>query len=113
MRTGNHAPVDGALHVDIGIAGAFGAEIAKRGEAGHERIVGVLHGFHGAESQRLFHYLVVPGRLVIRVQEQMPVPLDHAGHQRVARQIDHLHAGGDRQVRANRGDLVALLAPGR
>ena len=65
-------------------------------------------GARGAQRERLVQHLIVPARLVIGVQEQMAVPLDHPGHQRVAGQVDHLRAGGGGQVRADRGDPVAL-----
>src|SRR3546814_6980683 len=38
-RTGDHAVVDRALDIDIGVTGAFSTQIAQRGEAGDRKSV--------------------------------------------------------------------------
>ena len=51
-------------------------------------------------------YLVVPARLVVRVEEKVTVPLDHAGHQGRAGKVDRLRIDRDRQIRSDRDDPV-------
>ncbi len=78
MRARNQALVDGVLYVDIGVAGTFRAEIAQRGEAGHQGVVYVLHGFDGAIGQRFLQNLIVPQGFVVRMEENMRVRVDQA-----------------------------------
>jgi len=52
--------------------------------------------------------LIVPARLVIGVQEEVTVALDHAGHEGRPGKVDHLRTGGRREVGAGGGDPVAL-----
>ena len=100
--------VDRLLEPDVGKACAFRAEVALRGEAGFERAARMDDGACGAERERLMQDLIVPERLVVRVQEEVRVPLDHAGHEGGAGQLDGAGARGGREVRPRRSDLVAL-----
>ena len=107
-RAGDDALVDRLLEPDVGIARALGAEVALGGEAGLERLVGVDHGAGGAQRERLVQHLIVPLGLVVRVEEEVRMALDHAGHQGRARKVDRARAGGSGEVRADRRDPVAL-----
>ncbi len=93
-RTRNDALVHGLLELDIGVAGALGAQVAHGGEAGHERGAQVVDGARGAQSEALMRHLVVPDGLVVGMQEDVGMALDQARHQGGARQLDHLGAGG-------------------
>ena len=93
-RTGNDALVDGLLQLDIGVAGALGAEVAHGGETGHQRGAQVVDGARGAQSEALMQDLVVPGGLVVGMQHDVRMALDQARHQRGAGQLDGLGAGG-------------------
>ena len=93
-RAGNQAFVDRALDRDVGVAGAFGAQVAQRGEAGQQRVARVRGGFQRAVVLRLLQHLVVPQRLVVGMQEHVRVEVDQARHQRRARQRDALRVGG-------------------
>ena len=79
-RPGNDAFVDRALEADVRIAGAFGAEIAHGGDAGHQRSFRVHDPTRHAIRERLARDLIVPRRLVVRMQQQMRVALDEARH---------------------------------
>jgi hypothetical protein len=104
-----HDPlVDRRFQPDIGIARAFGAEVALAGEAGEQCRLGARHRARSAQRKRLVQHLIVPAGLVIRMEEQVSVPLDHPRHQRLAGQVDDLGVGGRGQVRPDRGDAVAL-----
>jgi hypothetical protein len=59
-RTGDDALIHGLLEPDVGVAGAFGAEVAERREAGHQRGSQVIHCPRCAERQRFVEHLVVP-----------------------------------------------------
>ena len=60
------------------IARALGAEVALGGEAGVERALGLDHGARGAQRERLVQHLIVPQGLVVGVEEEVRVALDHA-----------------------------------
>ena len=77
-RAGDDALVDRLLEADVGEARALGAEIALGGEAGIERALGVDDRAGGAERERLVKHLIVPQRLIVGVQEEVRVALDHA-----------------------------------
>ena len=113
---GDHHPRpfdDALLHrlpePHIGIASALGAEVTQRGEAGAQRALHVHRRTRHAQAQWLLQHLIVPRRLVVRMQQHVRMQVDHAGHQRHARQVDdhrvrwRLHArrhadGGDASV---------------
>src|SRR6185295_371004 len=52
-RAGNDPLFDCLFQTNVRVARAFGAEIANRGEAGHERVTQVVRGPRGAQGQRL------------------------------------------------------------
>src|SRR5574337_1162906 len=99
VRTGDQAFVDGALDIDIGVAGAFGAEVAQCGEARQQGGAYVAHRLDRAIRQRFVQYLVVPQRLVVGVQKDVRVRVDQARHQRGAGQVDGLRVGGSVDLR--------------
>ena len=73
-----------------------------------ERPLGLDDGAGGAQRERLVQHLIVPQGLVVGVQEEVRMALDHAGHQRCAGKVDGPRAGGRGEVRADRGDPVAV-----
>ena len=87
-RAGDDALVDRLLEPDVGEARALGAEVALGGEAGLERSLGLDDGAGGAQRERLVQHLIVPQRLVVGVEEEVRMALDHAGHQGGAGQVD-------------------------
>ena len=107
-RAGDDALVDRLLEADVGEARALGAEIALGGEAGDQRASALDDGARGAQRERLVKHLIVPQGLVVRVEEEVRMALDHSGHQRRAGKIDHARAGGRGEVRAGGGDAVAV-----
>ena len=107
-RAGDDALVDRLLQADVGEARALGAEVALGGEAGIERALGLDDGAGGAQRERLVQHLIVPQGLVVGMQEQVRMALDHSGHQRSAGEVDRARAGGRGQVRADRGNPVAV-----
>jgi hypothetical protein len=50
-----------------------------------------------AKRQRLVQHLVVPRGLVVRMQKQMRMALDHPGHQRRSFEVDACAASGQRE----------------
>ena len=106
-RTWDDALLDRRLQPDIGIARAFGAEIAEGGEAGHQRRPRMGDGAGGAQRQRLAQHLIVPARLIIGVEEEMAVALDHPRHQGHAWQVEHPRAVRNGEVRPDRLDPFA------
>ena len=77
-RTGNDALIDRLLEPDVGVAGALGAEIAHAREAGQQLRARMVHRARDAQRERLVEHLIVPRRLVVRMQQQMRVPFDQA-----------------------------------
>ncbi|WP_229425698.1 hypothetical protein [Massilia sp. Se16.2.3] len=59
-RAGDHPAFDGALDADVGIVGAFGAEVAQGGESRLQRVGGVLACQQGAVFDLFLDYPVVP-----------------------------------------------------
>src|SRR6185312_4515524 len=110
MRTGNHAVIDRLLHLHVGVTRALGAEVTQCGEARHQRVAHVVDRFDGAIRQRLLQHLIIPQRLVIRMQEDVRVRVDQPRQQRGAGQVDGLRIRRqlDRIARPDRGDLVAF-----
>jgi len=108
-RSGNDPLRDGALQPHVGIAGALRAEVAHRGEPGAERLTRVVRRARHAERERLVQHLVVPGRLVVGVEQEVRVSLDQPGEQRRARERDPAHGRwrGERSGRSGRGDAFA------
>ena len=107
-RTGDDALVDRLLETDVGEARAFGAEVALGGEAGIERALGLDDGAGGAQRERLVQHLIVPQGLIVGMQEQVRMALDHAGHEGRARKVDRSSAGRRGEVRTGGGDVVAV-----
>lgn len=69
----------------------------------------MIHGARGTESEAFAKNLIGPGRFIVRMQENMRVSLDEAGHQGGAGQIDDFRAiGGNARRRARGFDAVAL-----
>ena len=73
--------LDGLLQPDVGVAGALGAQIAHRREAGHRAWrAGDCVARATRQRERLVQHLVVPGGLVVGVQQQVRMALDQARH---------------------------------
>ena len=101
-RAGDDSLVDCLLQADIGITSAFRAEIAHRRESCHQRRMRCVYRAHGAQRDGFVQHLIVPTRLVIRMQEQMTVTLDQARNERRVGKSDfacsgvgHVAAGSD------------------
>ena len=110
-RTGHDALIHGLLQFDVGVLGPFGAEIANRGEAGHERVPQMVRCARDAQGQRFARHLIVPRRLVVRMQQHVRVPFDETWQQGGARQIDHPRArGAGSRVGADCLDAIAAHA---
>ena len=106
-RALDDALVDRRLQPDVGIARPLGAQVALAGEPGEKRRARAGDRTRGAQRQRLVQHLIVPARLVVGMEEEVAVPLDHPRHQRVAGQVDGARAGGNGEVGADRDDAVA------
>ena len=93
-RAGNDALVDRLLEADIGEAGALGAEVARGGEAGHRawRRRGRRRGRCAARAARAAPDR--PTRLVVGMEEEVRMALDHPRHQGHAGKVDGARAGG-------------------
>ena len=85
---------DGAFEPHVGVARALGAEIALGGEAGAERLARVVGGARDSQRQGLVQHLIVPRRLVVRMEKQVRVPLDQSRQQSGA---------GERETPSTRG----------
>jgi malate synthase len=68
----------------------------------------MVDGTGGAKRERLLQHLIVPARLVIGVEEEVGMALDHAGHQGHSGQVDHPDAG--RSLDAGAGGLDPVAA---
>ena len=62
----------------------------------------------GAQRERLVQHLIVPQGLVVGVEEEVRMALDHSREQGRAGQIDDLGAGRCGEVGPGCGDAVAL-----
>jgi len=107
-RPGDDALVDRHLHADVGVAGPFGAEVTDEGEAGHQRLSHMIRRAGDAKRGGIAQDLVVPGGLIVRVQEDVRVRLDHPGGERQSGKVDDLRPRryGDRTRRPDCLDLV-------
>ena len=75
-RSLDQAQIDRVAQGDVGEAGALGAEVTDRREAGFERRARGHDAPDGAQLERLLEHLVVPRRLVVGVQQQVRVQVD-------------------------------------
>ncbi len=67
----------------------------------------------GAQRQAFVRHLIVPGRLVVGVQQDVRVAFDQPGHERGAGEVDDLRTGGgDAGGRSGGFDAVAVHAHG-
>ena len=105
---GNMAFIDGAFQPDIGIAGAFGAEIPHGGEARQQGGLGMHHGAGNTIGLAFLQHLIVPRHLVIGVKQQMAVAFDEAGQQGLAGQGDALGIGWGGKIRPHRHDAPII-----
>ena len=106
-RARNDSFVDGLFQTDIGKAGAFRAEIAHGRESRHQRRTRGADRAYGAQRDGLVQHLIVPARLVVRMQEEMAVTFDQAWNQRRLGKVDLAHRGGG-DVVAHSDDAVTL-----
>jgi hypothetical protein len=105
---GNDSLIDRIPQSNVGVTSAFGAEIANRREAGHQRRTQVVHRTRRAQRQRLVCDLKLPLRFVVRVQQNVRVAFDEPRRQREAREIDDARvAGVDARCRSRRVDAIA------
>jgi hypothetical protein len=98
-RTGNDALIDCLLQADVRVAGPFGPEIADRRESSLERRTQVIRSACDSDAEQFVRDLIVPGRLVVRMQQDVRVRVDEARHERRAGQVDRLGPGGRRHIR--------------
>src|SRR5207302_1584106 len=108
-RTGDDLLLERLLESDIGVAGAFGAEIADQREAGIQDRAEVVVRPADAQGERFFQNLIVPGRFVVGMQKDVRVRIDQAGEERRVWQIDRAGIGRrlDLIRRPDRFDLLA------
>ena len=95
-RAGDDALVDRLLEADVRVAGALGAQVPLGGEPGEQGLARMDRGAGRAERQRLLEHLVVPGGLVVGVEEEVGVALDQPGQKCGAGQLDPPGAVRDR-----------------
>jgi len=74
--------VYGLLEPNVRVSGPFTAEVADRSYAGHEHGTRMYRGAGDAFAVGLEKYLVRPGRLVVRVEQQVTMPVDEARQER-------------------------------
>ena len=106
-RAGHFTALDGHFHVYIGVHGAFGFEVAERGEAMVERNARIARGEDGAVGDGLLQEL----RVVflggdVPVQKNVRVGVNKARENRGAGKVDELGAGGGRAARGDGYDFV-------
>ena len=84
-------------------------EIAHRRDPGHQGRAGVIDAARHPQRQRLAQHLVVPRRLVVRVQQQVRMPFDQAWHHGRTGQRDAASSGrrGRGSRRTCRLDAIA------
>ena len=104
-RSPDQVAVNGIAHVDIGVARAFGFEIA---DGGKTPIQGCMRGgrrLNRAIGHRLLEQLrIVLAGLAVTLKKNVRVRLHHAGQARQVWEIDHLCA-------CRRRELAHLLDP--
>jgi hypothetical protein len=98
---GDAALVDGVADVDIAVAIAVGAHVARRREAGLQVGLQVLHG----DERR-----GLPRHAGTRRVEHVRMGVDHSRQHRRLAEIDHPGAGGNLELRLRPdiGDALAL-----
>ncbi len=72
------ALIDGSFELHVEVAGALGAEISLRGNAGAEGRLCACHRAGHAQSHRLLEHLVIPESFIVGMEEQVGVPFDQA-----------------------------------
>ncbi len=87
-RSGHDTLVDRLLDADVSITRPLGAEVANRREAGPQRVACMVRGPAHPQRQRFLEHLVIPRRLVVRMQQHMRVRVDKPRQQRGAGQRD-------------------------
>ena len=100
-RTRDEAVLDRPLERHVGVVGALGTEVAQGREPGEQRRTCLHARAQRAVGDRLPEHLIVPERLVVRVQEQVRVQVHQSRQQRRPGQLDDLGPGG--RVHAGRG----------
>src|SRR5262249_59476929 len=85
---GNDVLLDSLFEADIGIARTLGSEVTDSCEAGQQCGFRGDGRARGSQSEGLVEDLVVPGGLVVGMEEQVGVSLDETGHERIARQVN-------------------------
>ena len=97
-----HRPPEG--NVDM----VLGAQIAHRGNAGRERPFGISRHAQDRHCRGIAHDLT--DRIGVAVDGKMNVAVDHARHDRPARNVDHfpIRRGGEVRHRPNAGDRPAF-----
>ena len=78
-RPGNNSLVDGLFQFDIRVLRAFRAQIADRGEAGHQGRAQMIGRARDTHSQAFMRHLIVPTGFVVRVQQNVRMPLTSPG----------------------------------
>ena len=101
---GDFAAVDGVADGDVGAARAFGAHVALGGEAGEEVGLGSSGGDQSTLRDGLLYGLQVFGA---RMEEEVNVSVDEAGHQCGVAEVNHLRASRMRDMRADFADAIA------
>ena len=106
-RTRDRAFFDRAAQTNIGLAGAFRAEVAHAREPGGERPRQRRHGARYPQRLVIAQDLVVPRAVVVRYQQQVRVQVDQPGQQRRAGKVARFGAVGRRDRRLDRQDVFA------
>src|SRR6185437_3470529 len=97
-----YTAIDGGFHVHVGVHGAFGLEVAERGESVVERDAGVAGRDDRAIRDGPFQELLVVFRGGdVSIEEEVGVRVNEAGQHGGVGEINH---GGARWRRASGGD---------
>jgi hypothetical protein len=99
--------IDRVTQGDIDEVG--GADYAHGSDAGFERDLGVMRGMESLLCREAQHGVVDAGSpVVVVVVGDMHMRVDEAWQQCCVAEIDDARAGGNRCIRANRDDALAL-----
>ncbi len=109
-RTRHDPLFDGLLDPHVGVSRPLRAQVADRREAGEERAPQVVGRATDPQGQGLLQDLVVPQRLIIRVEQHVRMQVDEARQERPARQLDRASPVGRLDLAGRTGGLDPIAA---
>ncbi len=75
-RAGDNSLLDRLTQANVCVSSPFGAEVSNRRKSGQKRVAKVVGGARNTQAQGFVGQLVVPGRLGVRMQQDVGMGLN-------------------------------------